>query len=185
MNPSRRTCSPNDLPPAESILGGLDQLYTGALYLTLDSTRAEALVERTVAAGLSDPDRCHLQSGRWAPRLRWLMNELHDATNAPSEVGDVIADSNHSGCAPGAFTEGQLTAIEELPSVAITEALLTLPRPLRMALYYGDVEGRPSEVVAEIMAKPCDLVRKYQRVGRLALAHLLRTSAARAEGSQL
>ncbi|WP_158166607.1 hypothetical protein [Mycolicibacterium smegmatis] len=185
MNPLRRTCSPNDLPSAESILGDLDQLYTGALYLTLDSTRAEALVERTVAAGLSDPDRCHLQSGRWAPRLRWLMNELHDATNAPSEVGVINPSAYHIDCTPVAFTDSQLAAIEELPGAAITAVLLTLPRSVRMTLYYSDIEGRPSEMVAEIMAKPCDVVRMYQRLGRLALARLLLTSALPAEGSQL
>ncbi len=182
MNPLRRTRAPDDPPSAEWLLCDLNQLYTGAVYLTLEATRAEALVEHTVAAGLTDPKWCLLRPDRREIWLRALMNELHDATAAPSEDGAITTAAYHVGCAPDVLTHAQLAVIEALPSAAIREALLTLPQALRMALYYGDVEGRPGEVVAEIMAKPCRLVRLYQCRGRLALAHLLWTSVQRAGG---
>jgi RNA polymerase sigma-70 factor (ECF subfamily) len=69
-------------------------------------------------------------------------------------------------------------ALEALPDDEIRTAMLELPEPFRMTVYYADVEGLRRTEIAAIMGTPVGTVISRLHRGRRQLRRLLATSAA-------
>jgi len=71
--------------------------------------------------------------------------------------------------------------MENLPSLAIKNALDQIPQEFRMVVYYAVVEGLPYQEIADIMATPVGTVMSRLHRGKKLLRTLL-LDYARQEG---
>ncbi|MET0900548.1 MAG: sigma-70 family RNA polymerase sigma factor [Mycobacterium sp.] len=152
----------------------VDSLYGGALRMTRNSADAEDLLQETMLKAYTG-----FRSFREGTNLKaWLYRILTNAyinsyrrkQSRPDEYPtDEIYDwqlAATAGHASVGLRSAELEALESLPDTEIKEALQTLPREFRMAVYYADVEGFPYREIAEIMGTPLGTVMSRLHRGR-------------------
>lgn len=153
----------------------LDPLFGGALRLTGDPHDAQDLLQETMLRAYAG---FHLyREGTsvkaWLYRIMrntWI-DRHRQKQRRPEEV------SLEHATVPG-LCSAELTVLEQLPDQAIKEALMTLPEPQRMAIYFADVEGFSYKEIAEITGTSIGTVMSRLHRGRQRLRSALRTVAA-------
>jgi RNA polymerase sigma-70 factor (ECF subfamily) len=164
----------------------MDHLFGGALRLTRNRDDAEDLVQETMLRAYKGfrTFRAGTNLKAWLYRIlnnTWISN-YRKQQRRPAEVSveHITAGrlAHYAAQAPAGPRSAEIEALEALPDIEITAALLALPEQFRMAVYYADVERFSCGEIAKMMNTPVGTVMSRLHRGRQELRKLLCALAA-------
>ncbi len=158
-----------------------DSLYGAAMRMTKNPDDAADLVQETFIKAFRAFDRFEQGTNIKAWLFRILTNTFITLYRKRQRDGysaalDDLADWQ-IGDAPSltqtATRSAEADAIDRMPSVAVREALSSLPEDRRLVVYLADVEGFSYQEIADIMGTPTGTVMSRLHRGRRDLREAL------------
>ncbi|MDG2497789.1 MAG: sigma-70 family RNA polymerase sigma factor [Aquiluna sp.] len=159
----------------------MPQLYGAALRWTRNPSDAEDLVQETFAKAfvawakfeqgtnlkawlfrIMTNTHINLYNKKAKDKAKTALDDLEDWQVGQGE--SITARSTRSA---------EIEAMENMPSVAIKNALDQIPEEFRMVVYYAVVEGLPYQEIAEVMDTPVGTVMSRLHRGKKLLRTLL------------
>jgi len=165
------------------------QLYGAALRWTRNPSDAEDLVQETFAKAFVAWAKFEQGTNLKAWLFRIMTNTHINLYNkkAKDKAKTALDDLEDWQVGQGesvtsrSSRSAEIEAMENLPSLAIKNALDQIPQEFRMVVYYAVVEGLPYQEIADIMATPVGTVMSRLHRGKKLLRTLL-LDYARQEG---
>jgi RNA polymerase sigma-70 factor (ECF subfamily) len=163
----------------------MPQLYGAALRWTRNPSDAEDLVQETFAKAFVAWEKFEQGTNLKAWLFRIMTNthiNLYNkkakdkAKTALDDLEDWQVGQGESVTAR-ASRSAEIEAMENLPSLAIKNALDQIPEEFRMVVYYAVVEGLPYQEIADIMGTPVGTVMSRLHRGKKLLRTLLQDYA--------
>lgn len=154
------------------VLPFLDQLFGGAMRLTLQRADAEDLVQETMIRAYRGfrtfEQGTNLKSWLFRIQANAHINSYRKQERRPVELPTGEIDDTRS-----ALGSAEMQVLESLPDEDISTAMNALPKEFRMAVYYADVEGFSYRQISDIMGTPLGTVMSRIHRGRAQLRVLL------------
>ncbi|MBO2447296.1 sigma-70 family RNA polymerase sigma factor [Actinomadura barringtoniae] len=162
------------------VLPFVDPLYASAVRMTRNSADAEDLVQETLAKAYVNFHQ--FQEGTnlkaWLHRILTnnFINTYRKKQREPMRAGSeeleewqiAQAESHSAG-----FRSAESEALDRMPDSEIVQALRSLPKDFRDAVYLADVEGYHYKEIAEMMGSPIGTVMSRLHRGRKQLREAL------------
>jgi RNA polymerase sigma-70 factor, ECF subfamily len=159
----------------------LDPLYRGALALTGDRLEAEDLLQETMINAYREfgsfPEGTSLTTYLYRALISAYISSCRRRHRWPAECPNTTSIDWQLATAAARSSTGlsvaQVEALEASPTAVITNAIQTLERDTRMAVYCADVEGLSYREIAHITDRSVSAVKSLLRRGRHQLQHVL------------
>ena len=163
-----------------------DNLFGGAMRMTLQRADAEDLVQETMARAYAGfrtfQHGTNLKAWLFRIQANTYVSDCRKRMRRPNEVPtDAIYDwqlAANAERSPRALRSAEVEVLELLPDDDIKFALDALPVDFRMAVYYADVEGLAYKQISAITCTPLGTVMSRIHRGRSKLRVLLAAVAA-------
>ena len=161
-----------------------EPLYRHALRLTTNHYDAEDLFQETMVKAYSafQSFRPGTNLNGWLHRImtNTYVNSYRRRRRQPVQYSTAdITDQQLAAQAAHSSTglrSAEDEMLKELPDTEIEAAMRAMPEPIRMAVYYADVEGLRYREIAEVMDTSVGTVMSRLHRGRCRLRTLLATS---------
>src|ERR1700753_2712570 len=161
----------------------LDPLYRRALALTGDRLEAEDLLQEAMVNAYREfgsfPEGASLRTWLYRALISAYVRRSRGRHRWPAEcpsTNTMTIDwqlATAAARSSSGLSLSQAETLEALPIAVITEALQTLERDTRMAMYYADAEGLSYREIAHITDRSVSAVKSLLRRGRQQLRHVL------------
>jgi len=163
----------------------MPQLYGAALRWTRNPSDAEDLVQETFAKAFVAWSKFEQGTNLKAWLFRIMTNTHINLYNkkAKDKAKTALDDMEDWQVGQGesitarSSRSAEIEAMENMPSVAIKNALDQIPEEFRMVVYYAVVEGLPYQEIAEVMDTPVGTVMSRLHRGKKLLRTLLQDYA--------
>jgi RNA polymerase sigma-70 factor, ECF subfamily len=163
----------------------MPQLYGAALRWTRNPSDAEDLVQETFAKAFVAWEKFEQGTNLKAWLFRIMTNTHINLYNkkAKDKAKTALDDLEDWQVGQGesvtsrSSRSAEIEAMENLPSLAIKNALDQIPEEFRMVVYYAVVEGLPYQEIADIMGTPVGTVMSRLHRGKKLLRTLLQDYA--------
>jgi RNA polymerase sigma-70 factor (ECF subfamily) len=164
-----------------------EPLYRYALRLTTNHYDAEDLFQDTMVKAYSafESFRPGTNLNGWLHRIMantyvstYRRRRRQPVQYSTADITDqqLAAQAAHSSTG---LRSAEDEVLKELPDTEIAAAMRAMPEPIRMAVYYADVEGFRYREIAEVMDTSVGTVMSRLHRGRRRLRTLLATSPSR------
>ena len=169
----------------------LGPLHRQALRMTRHQADAEDLLQDTMLKAYANFHTFHPGTNLSAWLYRILTNTYINAyrrrrRQPPQFPAEEITDqqlATHAQHTSMGLRSAEDEALNALPDEVIKAAMQALPQQFRTAVYYADVEGLPSNEIANIMGTPVGTVVSRLHRGRRQLRGLLAPRGAAADAA--